>query len=439
VEKLQWPVWPAAMAGLWLGVVLSGGRAAGGEDYTSPSRVAAGCPDPSILASKEDGKFYIFCTGRGIPIWRSDDLLHWERIGRVFGQDVPPWAQAQVPGAKGIWAPDISYRDGLYHLYYCVSTFGSQRSAIGLAVSKSLDPANPDYGWADRGVVLESAPAKTDFNAIDPALFVDRDGAAYLFWGSYWTGIQACRVEKSTGKPAGDPPTLVPVARRARGVQPPAIEGALVIHREGFYYLFVSWDFCAAGLESTYKVVVGRSKSVLGPYVDFQGRTMNDGGGTLVLASSSRWRGPGHNSVLQTPRGDWLVCHAYDAQNVAGGRLLHIRPIPWIDGWPSVGPVLWKPKDETLRRKTDVNVAGQWRHDVDFAVSASIAMESDGSIRRDGATHGTWLRSGNAIELRWPNAKAPGGAWIDRVVLDPDGNGYTGRNQRGQVVIGARK
>ncbi|MCR4415027.1 MAG: arabinan endo-1,5-alpha-L-arabinosidase [Thermoguttaceae bacterium] len=310
---------------------------------TPESAISIGCPDPAVIATDAPRAYYVFSTGEGVPIWRSDDLYHWKRVGRVFDENVPAWAKAAIPKARNVWAPDISFFAGRYHLYYSVSTFGSQRSVIGLAVNRSLDPSRPEYRWEDRGMVLESAPGRTDFNAIDPALVLDRDAAPYLFWGSFWTGIKAARVDPATGKLAGSPPQVVAVARRAKGVDPPAIEGAYVIFRNGFYYLFVSWDLCCAGLESTYKVVVGRSKDVLGPYVDSEGRRMLDGGGTLVVAGSDRWRGPGHNSVLGADGRDWLVHHVYDARDVRLGRILQIRPLDWRDGWPAAGEPLAKP------------------------------------------------------------------------------------------------
>lgn len=313
----------------------------------SPSDAAAqqlrpirreGCPDPSIVRRESKGDYLIFCTGRGIPIWQSTDLRDWRRIGRVFDTGLPAWAAEAIPHATAIWAPDVRLLNGKYHLYYAVSTFGSQRSVIGLAVNDTLDPDQPNYRWEDRGLVVESAPGKCDYNAIDPALFVDQDGKPYLFWGSYWSGIKAAAVDPVTGKLAGNPPTVVPVAARAPGTEPPAIEAPYVIHRDGFYYLFVSWDFCCAGLKSTYRVMVGRSRSILGPYVDREGRPMREGHATLVLASNDRWRGPGHNSVLQTPEGDWLVHSCYDKQAPPRSeRVLNIRPLSWQDGWPLAG------------------------------------------------------------------------------------------------------
>ena len=308
---------------------------------TSPAAIRLGCPDPSVIAD-DNGGYWIFSTGNGIPIWYSKNLRDWENVGRVFEEPVPAWAKELIPGARNIWAPDIRFMNGKYHLYYSVSTFGSQRSVIGLAVNETLDMHSANYRWEDRGVVLESRPGRDDFNAIDPALFVDADGKAYLFWGSYWTGIKAAPIDPSTGKFLSNPPQITAVAARPAH-NPPAIEGAYVIHRDGWYYLFVSFDTCCDGLNSTYNIRIGRAQSVLGPYLDREGRPMLEGHGTLVLESSPRWRGTGHNSFLSTPQGDWLVHACYDAQAPRQGRILNVRPVQWVDGWPTAGEPINRP------------------------------------------------------------------------------------------------
>ncbi len=254
------------------------------------------CPDPAVIQPTDQGPVYVFATGYGIPIFRSSDLYHWDRVGRVFAEGTPAWARAAIPGSRGEWAPDIRFFNGRYYVYYAVSTMGSQHSVIGLATNRSLDPAARDYRWEDQGMVLESKPGMTDFNAIDPAMIVDHDKQPYLFWGSYWTGIKAAKLDAKTGQLPQDA-KIVPVAARAPGVNPPAIEAPYVMEHNGYWYLFVSWDNCCDGENSTYKVMVGRSKSILGPYVDLRGRAMTEGGGTLVLASYGKWRGPGHNSA----------------------------------------------------------------------------------------------------------------------------------------------
>jgi arabinan endo-1,5-alpha-L-arabinosidase len=303
------------------------------------------CPDPAIItAPAGDLGYYVFSTCPGICIWYSTNLTDWKKVGHVFEAPVPQWAKAMVPTANGVWAPDISFHDGLYYLYYAVSGIPSQHSVIGLAVNQTITPSDPLYRWEDRGLVVDSVPNRDNFNAIDPALFVDTDGQWYLFFGSFFSGIKALRVDPKTGKPSGKPfgasnPMLTVAARPNTWFH--AIEGAYVIRRGDFNYLFVSWDFCCAGARSNYKVAVGRSRKITGPYLDRDGRNMVDGGGTLVLEGDRRWRGPGHNSVLTTADGQWLVYHAFDANDPAGGRILQIRPISWsADGWAVLGSPL---------------------------------------------------------------------------------------------------
>jgi arabinan endo-1,5-alpha-L-arabinosidase len=296
--------------------------------------------DPAVIQS--DGVFTLFSTGPGIPIRRSSDLIHWKRDGRVFEAN-PAWISREVPGASSLWAPDIAFFHGRYHLYYSASTFGSNRSAIGLATSPTLDPTRHDYAWLDRGFVVRSHP-DDDFNAIDPNVVVDAEGVPWLAFGSFWNGIQLVRLDPDSGLPAETPPSLIRLAARP---DPHAIEAPFLVRHDNSYFLFVSFDFCCKGVKSTYHVVVGRSDHVQGPYLDRAGRPMTEGGGTLVLEGSGRVRGPGHNAVLHDGDHDWFVHHFYDAE-AQGTATLQIRPLLWDskDGFPRVGePLAWPVED----------------------------------------------------------------------------------------------
>lgn len=306
-------------------------------------------PDPAIAKCKDGTGYYVFTTGRGIRIFHSTDLIEWKQIGQVFRENVPQWAREAIPGSGNIWAPDIVYMNDKYYLMYSVSTFGSQRSLIGLAVNKTLDPKSPEYKWEDMGMVLESDKQGFDYNAIDSALFADKDGKAYLYWGSYWTGLKAVEVDPKTAKPFAydengklkKPAGYIPVAKRARGSDD--IEAVFVIRHDDKYYMFVSWGSCCDGVNSTYRIAVGRSDKPLGPFVDKDGKKLTEGGGTLILSGDERWKGTGHNSFLHTGDGDYLVYAAYDAQKPRLGRLSQIRQISWdADGWPVVGEILSK-------------------------------------------------------------------------------------------------
>lgn len=283
--------------------------------------------------------YRVFSTGRGIPIGKSTDLIHWEDAGRVFPDALPAWVKEEIPGVRDLWAPDILHFGGSYHLYYSVSTFGSQRSCIGLATNVTLDPASPDYRWVDRGKVVESRPGVDDFNAIDPNVVLDEAGQPWLAFGSFWGGLKLIKLDPATGlRPPGDR-TITSIAARPK---PGAIEAPFLVRRGGFFYLFASVDYCCRGVDSTYKIAVGRSAAITGPYLDRDGRVMTDGGGTILLAGSGDVRGPGHNAVLLQPGpdGDLLFHHYYDAADRGMARL-QVRPLRWTaDGWPVAGEPL---------------------------------------------------------------------------------------------------
>ena len=289
--------------------------------------------DPSIIRC---GKYYyIFSTGDRIPIRRSEDLKEWESVGSVF-DEIPAWGKDAIPGVRNIWAPDISYHRGVYYLYYALSTFGSNRSCIGLVTNTTLDPDDPDYKWVDQGKVIGSEPGD-NWNAIDPNIVTDDRGKIWLAFGSFWDGIKLTRLDSATMKPVSAAPVLISLARR---ITTRAIEAPFIVRKNGYYYLFVSFDFCCRGVKSTYKIMMGRSVRVDGPYYDRTGKKMLYGGGSLVLRSRGRWRGPGHNAVLLTENGDWLIYHTYDANNY-GIPTLQIRSLEWdADDWPVAGKLI---------------------------------------------------------------------------------------------------
>ncbi len=289
--------------------------------------------DPTVI--KEGGTFYLFSTRAGIAIRCSQDLVQWRLCGDVFAH-LPAWAVKDVPGLRGIWAPDISYFNGKYHLYYSVSTFGSNRSSIGLVTNATLDPASEKYRWQDQGKIVSSNNTD-DWNAIDPNIVLDEVGEPWLSFGSFWSGIKLQKIDIATGRLSQKDTKLYSLASRPRSPQlPGAIEAPAIIRRSGYYYLFVSFDFCCRGVESTYNLRVGRSKAVSGPYVDREGKSMMEDGGTLVLKGGTRWRGPGHCAILQDKGGERLVYHAYDAE-ARGASTLRIAPLTWdADGWPTV-------------------------------------------------------------------------------------------------------
>jgi arabinan endo-1,5-alpha-L-arabinosidase len=303
--------------------------------------------DPAII--REGSTWYLFSTANGpkrngeIPVRCSQDLHQWQKCGYVLPQ-VPQWIQKESPETKELWAPDISYFNSEYHLYYAFSVFGKNTSGIALLTNKTLNPKSADFHWVDRGLVLRST-LEDDFNAIDPNLILDEKGQAWLAFGSFWDGIKMRRIDANTGLLSSEDTMLYSLARRRRPQNPEpnppglpgnwqAIEAPFIVHRGDYYYLFVSFDLCCRGTKSTYKTMVGRSRSVTGPYADADGMPMLGGGGTTLLTGNSRWFGPGGESVLLQKDGDIMVFHAYDG--TTGQPYLRISTIAWADGWPKV-------------------------------------------------------------------------------------------------------
>lgn len=294
--------------------------------------------DP-VLA-QENGRYYMFCTGFGIDMWSSEDRITWKRERPVL-DPIPAWAHEAVPAYQGhTWAPDICRVGDKWYLYYSCSTFGKNISAIGVAVNKTLDPSSPDYHWQDLGQVVHSQPKIDDYNAIDPNLIIDKKGKPWLTFGSFWDGIQLVRLDKDLKTPIGKPVTI---ARRLapdpdgspRKKNNNAIEAPFIVRRGNFYYLFVSYDFCCKGLSSNYKIAVGRSRKLVGPYLDRNGKPMLDAGGEVIAAESDRYAGVGHCGVYEFD-GQWFViAHAYD-KTKNGASMLYLHKINWNDGWPVI-------------------------------------------------------------------------------------------------------
>jgi arabinan endo-1,5-alpha-L-arabinosidase len=214
----------------------------------------------------------------------------------------------------------------MYHLYYSASTFGSNTSCIGHATRSDLGSGS----FADQGSVICSDDSD-DYNTIDPNVILDEAGTPWLVFGSFWDGIRMIELSESGSRANDD---LHAIASRGGD----AIEAPFIVRRCGYYYLFVSFDRCCQGADSTYNIRVGRATSVLGPYVDQEGTALLDGGGTLLVSGDETWRGPGHNAIIFVGNVAYNVYHAYAASN--GASTLRISEIAWdSEGWPiSAGP-----------------------------------------------------------------------------------------------------
>ncbi len=302
-------------------------------DPNSPPQVVTsgnspGSHDPAALEA--DGTFYLFATGLGA--WTSTDLTNWRNGGGVFG--VPNWMRTAVSGVGNLWAPDVAYFGGQYHIYYAGSVFGKNTSCIGHATRASMSSGS----WNDQGSpticsnISGYAEEKVNWNAIDPNVIIDTEGKPWLSFGSFWDGIELIPLDES-GERVGT--TVTNIARRTHG----GPEGPFMVHRCEYYYLFTSWDTCCKGADSTYNIRVVRSENVDGPFVDKEGTPALEGGGTLVAEGDANWAGPGGQSVLFTSDNKaYLVYHAY--QKPSGATHLRIADLVWdADGWPvPVGP-----------------------------------------------------------------------------------------------------
>jgi arabinan endo-1,5-alpha-L-arabinosidase len=297
--------------------------------YPDPGLVTGhvnGVHDPSMVKAP-NGTYILVSTGSNLQLRTSTNRIDFRRIGAVWPNGAP-WTHPFTGGSANLWAPDLSHHNGQYYLYYSASTFGSRNSAIFLATSPTAMPGT----WTNHGIVARTSNAN-DYNAIDPNLVVDAAGAWWLTFGSFWTGIKMIRIDPATGKQHAGDRTLYGLARR-----PPTVDGAVeapfIVARGGHYYLFVSFDLCCRGTSSTYRVMVGRSTSITGPYLDRAGVAMTSGGGTEILAAHGGVVGPGHQAVL--PDTDaWVLVYHYYTSTAPGGRL-GINLIDWSDGWPTV-------------------------------------------------------------------------------------------------------
>jgi arabinan endo-1,5-alpha-L-arabinosidase len=294
------------------------------------------------VMAKEGDTWYVFSTGPGITFYSSKDMKNWTPEGRVFkGQ--PAWAKKAAPTFDDhIWAPDVQFHNGKYYLYYSVSGFGKNTSGIGVTVNKTLNPGSPDYKWEDQGMVLQSVPNRDDWNAIDPNVIEDDKGNAWMSFGSFWSGLKIVKLNKEwTG--LAEPQEWHSIASRTNGASGAGekagvgeIEAPYIFKKDGYYYQFVSFGLCCKKADSTYHVMVGRSKQVTGPYLDKNGVDMMKGGGSPVIAGNKDWKGLGHNSAYTFDGKDYLVLHAYETADNYLQKLKIMEMKFDAAGWPTV-------------------------------------------------------------------------------------------------------
>lgn len=294
------------------------------------------------VMAREGNTWYLFSTGPGITIYSSTDRVNWTFSDRAFATE-PVWAKSVSPGFNGhLWAPDVVQHNNQFYLYYSVSAFGKNTSAIGVTVNKTLNPESPDYRWEDKGIVIQSVPNRDMWNAIDPAVIVDEQNQAWMSFGSFWSGLKIFKLNNDWTRPA-EPQEWHSIAQRdqvpaniSSNAGPGEIEAPFIFKKGDYYYLFASWGLCCKGANSTYHLVMGRSKSATGPYLDKNGKDMNEGGGSLLIKGNKNWVGLGHNSAYSWDSKDYLVLHAYETADKYLQKL-KILNIKWDkDGWPLV-------------------------------------------------------------------------------------------------------
>ena len=270
--------------------------------------------DPSTLAEC-DGKYYTFGTGGGGLI--SDDGWSWH-------------SGAERPGGGA--APDVMKIGDRYLFIYGATgggLGGGHNGRILTMWNQSLDPHSPDFGFT-APVEVCSSDGMEDQDAIDPGLLLDPvTGRLWACYGTYFGSIRLIELDPATGE-------------RVRGNVEKDIaidcEATDLIYRDGWYYLLGTHGTCCDGVNSTYNIVVGRSRSVEGPYVDNVGREMLHGGGRMVIAAGDRVCGPGHFGRTILDDGvEVMSCHFEADFDRSGRSVLGIRPLLWKNGWPVAG------------------------------------------------------------------------------------------------------
>lgn len=287
--------------------------------YTNPV-IAKSLPDPTVIRAK-DGYFYLYATEDTphVPIYKSKNLVDWEFVGTAFTSQTRPSFEPKA----GIWAPDINYIKNQYVLYYSMSVWGGEQTC-GVGVATAEHPQGP---FTDRGKMFRSNEIGVQ-NSIDP-FYIEDGGKKYLFWGSF-RGLYYIEL-------SDDGLTIKPGSEKKR-IAGTAFEGVYIHKKHGYYYMFASIGSCCNGLKSTYKLVVGRSTSLFGPYTDKSGKDMLDNGYEVVIGPNKGFVGNGHCSeiVQDKKKNDWIFYHGVDVNN-PHGRVLLLDQIKWDkDKWPYV-------------------------------------------------------------------------------------------------------
>jgi len=302
--------------------------------YANPGACSGSCVvhDPSVCKRASDGTYYRFSTGNKIQISTASSLSGpWT----IKGSALPSGSSINLAGNQDLWAPDVQLVGSTYYMYYAVSTFGSQSSAIGLATSTSMDVGT----WTDHGAVTTSSSGAA-YNAIDPNL-VFSGSTPFLTFGSFWNDLYQIQLSTALTSTSG---SAYQLAFNSSGTH--AEEGSTIYYRSPYYYLFFSSGICcgydtsrpAPGAE--YRINVCRSSSVGGPYVDKNGVSCKSSGGTTVLASHDNVYGPGGQGIfVDSSQGGAVLYYHYINPTIGygdGQTQFGWNVIGWSGGWPAV-------------------------------------------------------------------------------------------------------
>ncbi|MCR5691439.1 MAG: arabinan endo-1,5-alpha-L-arabinosidase [Eubacterium sp.] len=357
--------------------------------------------DPAIFQDPDTDEYFIY--GTDAICQRSKDLIHWDRVGKVVEE---PTAESQEwVGTKNIWAPDMVKVGDEYRLYCSNSSFGSQTSCIFTAVSKK-----PEGPFEPKDCVVKTNE-KAPLNAIDANIIRDeKNGKMYMVYGSFWGGIYILELDEKTGLAAEEGFGKC-IATRPAWLSG-AIEGPYVIYNEktDYYYLFVSYG----SLKSDYQIRVARSKDVLGPYVDFNGREMTDTDdpynqvGQMVFCGYQwshgvGYMGPGHNSVLHNKEDQWFLVYHIRQKNFVEDWLepstMQIRKIFWTEtGWPIVSPEPYAgevdqeiPLEAFFGKYERINLVKSLPQGIQTAVPMKINRCEWGDYYESSSIQGNWV------------------------------------------------